>query len=308
MRTVAEQEEPEYEPRADALRGTAALIRAISTKRQKRETMEVARIREEHMQPISEHDQVEWDGLRRRRTMSSPGSPPLSRRKTIHPPLGMSHFPGDDDEDEHDEAGSDVHPGFWSHFRRKPVSGSSESQATGPHDPHDPASVPLDRLKGGGRPRGLSDESADSHASDRRRDGSPVTSPRRQHTFGLPYSLRRPRPDSSRSYLDDDDDTAYHGSGTVSHAPDAGTDGPHPSVHWAASASAPQLASRGPRATGRPRARARAGSSASSTSSTGQAAHQATPPPPPHPHPQAAAPSPSPNLPSAAPPAAAAAG
>src|ERR1700759_3682715 len=29
VRTVAEQEEPEYEPRADTMRGTAAIIRAI---------------------------------------------------------------------------------------------------------------------------------------------------------------------------------------------------------------------------------------------------------------------------------------
>jgi hypothetical protein len=245
MRTVAEQEEPEYEPRADAMRGTAALLRAMSTKRRKRETMAVARIHEEHMHPISENEHVEWDGLRRRRTMSSPGSPPLSRRKTMHPPLGMSHFPTADEEDEnHDRAdGSGVHPGFWSHFRRKPITGSSETTASGPHDPHDPASVPLDRLKTGGRPRGLSDESADSRASRGDDDGagSPPMSPsRRQHTFGLPYSIRRPRPDSSQSYLDDD--TAYHGSGTVSHAPDAGTEAPHPSVHWGASTSAPQLA------------------------------------------------------------------
>src|ERR1700761_6568205 len=69
VRTVAEQEEPEYEPRADTIRGSAALLRGLSQSRHKRETMEIHRLKEEHMRPIGEDDPVEWDGLRRRRTI-----------------------------------------------------------------------------------------------------------------------------------------------------------------------------------------------------------------------------------------------
>jgi len=101
VRTIAEQEQPESEPKADAIRGTAALIRRISQSRQKMEVAEAKRVHEDkmkdHMEPIGENETVEWDGLRRRKTtIGSSGS--LHRRKTLHPPLGMTHFPdaGDD--------------------------------------------------------------------------------------------------------------------------------------------------------------------------------------------------------------------
>lgn len=131
VRTVAEQEEPEYEPRADAIRGGSGIIRAISSARQHKQMEEARRLREEHasMQPIGENEEVEFDGIRRRRTTirstrtssipsisDAPPVPPLPaganttpmRRKTIHPPLGMSKFP---DEEEHQE--TDMHPGFF---------------------------------------------------------------------------------------------------------------------------------------------------------------------------------------------------
>ncbi|KAL2044095.1 hypothetical protein ABVK25_012471 [Lepraria finkii] len=101
VRTVAEQEEPESEPKADAIRGAAAIVRRISQARQKTELAEARRVHEEkmkdQMEPIGENEQVEWDGLRRRKTTingAAPGS--LRRQKTIHPPLGMAHFPDDD--------------------------------------------------------------------------------------------------------------------------------------------------------------------------------------------------------------------
>ena len=133
VRTVAEQEEPESEPKADAIRGAAGIVRRFSQHRQKLEVAEAKRVHEEkmkdQMEPIGENEQVEWDGLRRRKTTingAAPGS--LRRQKTIHPPLGMAHFPDDDplwDAGESRPASTDVHGGsglhggFLSGFRRK---------------------------------------------------------------------------------------------------------------------------------------------------------------------------------------------
>lgn len=97
VRTVAEQEQPESEPKADAIRGTAAIIRRLSTSRQKLEAAEAKRIHEERlkdqMEPIGENEQYEWDGLRRRRTTLREPAGGLQRRKTLHPPLGLTYFP-----------------------------------------------------------------------------------------------------------------------------------------------------------------------------------------------------------------------
>lgn len=133
VRTVAEQAEPESEPKADAIRGAAGIVRRLSQARQKTELAEAKRVWEEkmkdQMEPIDENEQVEWDGLRRRKTVingAAPGS--LKRQKTIHPPLGMANFPDDDplwDVDESRPASADVHGGsglhggFLSGFRRK---------------------------------------------------------------------------------------------------------------------------------------------------------------------------------------------
>ncbi|KAF4454664.1 DUF803 domain membrane [Fusarium albosuccineum] len=128
IHTIAEQEQPESEPKADAIRGTAAIMRQISQRRMRMEAEELKRLHEEKMameamDPIHEDQQPEWewDGLRRRRTMTfrtatvssrgrattspPPGSPryaipPSSPRP--HPPLGMSHFPSDDSEEDED--------------------------------------------------------------------------------------------------------------------------------------------------------------------------------------------------------------
>lgn len=119
IQTIAEQEQPESEPKADAIRGTAALIRRISQARMKMEATELQRLHEEKsmdaLGPISEdgQPQYEWDGLRRRKTLASsvrarsatspgplppiPFSPPPP---SPHPPLGMSTFPTQEDWDE----------------------------------------------------------------------------------------------------------------------------------------------------------------------------------------------------------------
>jgi hypothetical protein len=113
VRTIAEQKEPEYEPRADTIRGGAAIVRALSRTRTKRQAEEVHRIHEERMQPIGENETVEWDGLKRRKTTSTaPGS--IKRSNTVHPPLGMTHVPDDDSEPD-----EEMHPGFFGRLGRK---------------------------------------------------------------------------------------------------------------------------------------------------------------------------------------------
>ena len=114
VRTIAEQEQPETEPKADAIRGTAAIVRRLSSARRQMELSEVKRLHEEklhELRSVGEHEQYEWDGLRRRRTMYGPGSSLRSGNTTpftvprtpqLHPPLGMSYFPEESDT-EHDE-------------------------------------------------------------------------------------------------------------------------------------------------------------------------------------------------------------
>ncbi|KAF1810818.1 DUF803-domain-containing protein [Eremomyces bilateralis CBS 781.70] len=169
VRTVAEQEEPESEPRADSIRGGAAILRSLSSARQHRQIEEAKRLHDERMEPIREGEQVEWDGLRRRKTVHDPGHPTtLQRSKTVHPPLGMSHFPSDASDTD-----SDYHPGFFSKFslRRR-----GDSTSTAPN-----RSLPLSSLPP---------------------DHSPTTSTDRTtstHVYGLPSGLRKVSdPDSSK--------------------------------------------------------------------------------------------------------------
>lgn len=132
IQTIAEQEQPETEPKADAIRGAAALVRRFSTAREKMEMEELRRLHmekeQERLESVSENGQpqFEWDGLRRRRTTRKPSNMPnpqvdggesytrltdfetvvSQRSRTMtapsippnatgspHPPLGMSHFP-----------------------------------------------------------------------------------------------------------------------------------------------------------------------------------------------------------------------
>jgi hypothetical protein len=124
VRTVAEQEEPEYEPRADTIRGGGAILRSISKARSEKQMMEAKKLQEELMQPIGEDEQVEFDGIRRRKTVGSLNNPErqgtVVRQKTIHPPLGMSYFPEDDSDDD-----NSYHPGFFQRLRSRGKSTSS---------------------------------------------------------------------------------------------------------------------------------------------------------------------------------------
>ncbi|KAF2853828.1 DUF803-domain-containing protein [Plenodomus tracheiphilus IPT5] len=133
IRTVGEVEEPEYEPRADTLRGGAAILRSLSKARSHKELSEAKRIQEEHMEVIGEGEQVEFDGLRRRKTVLDPNRPPtrtgtVVRTKTIHPPLGMSQFPTYESDDDNDS----FHPGFFQRLRSRGKSTSSRGSAHAP--------------------------------------------------------------------------------------------------------------------------------------------------------------------------------
>ncbi|KAI0889222.1 DUF803-domain-containing protein [Annulohypoxylon maeteangense] len=105
IHTIAEQEQPETEPKADAIRGAAAIVRRISQARMRMEQEEFRRLREEkemeRLAPVSEDGQqlYEWDGLRRRRTTitssfrSRSVATPSPVNTPAHPPLGRSRFP-----------------------------------------------------------------------------------------------------------------------------------------------------------------------------------------------------------------------
>lgn len=200
VRTVAEQEEPESEPKADAIRGAAAIIRRLSNSRQKVEAAEAKRIHEEklkdQMEPIVENEQVEWDGLRRRKTILS-GGHGIERRKTLHPPLGMAQFPDDGDETHWPHPNdTDVHGGFhgglMQSIRRRAQStfsrGGASNPATRSNDELSPPTIiPLPAYKGS--------------------DQSPATPPTSSHAaetghvFGLPQTLHQnsgDRPTDSR--------------------------------------------------------------------------------------------------------------
>ncbi|KAI1638641.1 magnesium transporter NIPA-domain-containing protein [Biscogniauxia mediterranea] len=103
IHTIAEQEQPETEPKADAIRGAAAIVRRFSNARLKMEEEEFRRLREEkereRLATVSEdgQDQFEWDGLRRRRTTigsqrSRPFTSPSPANTPAHPPLGRTRF------------------------------------------------------------------------------------------------------------------------------------------------------------------------------------------------------------------------
>ena len=134
IHTIAEQAQPETEPKADAIRGTAAIVRRLSSARQKMELEELRRLREEKLQeslePVNEDGvpQYEWDGIRRRRTrtpgsrksatMASP-TPTHLAPPTPHPPLGWSRFPTEEELAEADRPVSPALSNFIGTIRGK---------------------------------------------------------------------------------------------------------------------------------------------------------------------------------------------
>lgn len=223
IRTIAEQEQPETEPKADAIRGAAAIVRKFSTARQKMEMEELKRLQEEsHLEPLGEHEVIEWDGLRRRRTTigsansmsmrsrASSAVPPLPeslhhhhaptlrttlpRTPIAHPPLGMSHFPDpEDDRDEEDRPGTGLSSSIFGTIKNRVTRGKSLSSGANPtvsvSSPSHP--VPLTDIP---TYRGAHDDAYKSEHSDE------AYYVHDNHTFGLPSALR-------------DQKTEYTGSG-----------------------------------------------------------------------------------------------
>ncbi|KAL8932398.1 MAG: hypothetical protein Q9216_006855 [Gyalolechia sp. 2 TL-2023] len=197
VRTVAEQEEPESEPKADAIRGTAAIIRRISMSRQKMEAEEARRIHEDRlrdqMDPIRENERVEWDGLRRRKTFLDVPGQTLQRRKTLHPPLGMAHFPEDDEtqssnHNHDDEEQPKFDGGFMNSLKRRAQSsllhGQKSNLGAGIPDARSPTypvaltEIAVPSYKG-----------ANNSPYTPQTDGPGDTS----HVFGLPPGLESPQ-------------------------------------------------------------------------------------------------------------------
>jgi Magnesium transporter NIPA len=178
IRTIAEQEQPESEPKADALRGTSAIIRRISVSRQKAEQDEARRIREDRRKDRTESlrpdEQVEWDGLRRRKTVRIDPTE-LQRRNSLHPPLGMSSFPDFNDPDEVERL--PLSPAFLKSFQRRP---STARTPTGsgtfprPEIPIPEADENKETMEMGhvmGMPSGLARPGEEGHES----KGKPIT-------------------------------------------------------------------------------------------------------------------------------------
>jgi len=177
IRTIAEQEQPESEPKADAIRGTAAIVRRFSQARQRMEVEEAKRLHTEKLQdlePIGENERIEWDGLRRRRTTygsrtgppRTPGenSQPFPSFEPIstpqqHPPLGMSRMPDPDSDSDGDEERprTGASSSFLGSFReraRSVVDRSRRNTAAGGHATQSPMPpVPLTEISVGGSKR-----------------------------------------------------------------------------------------------------------------------------------------------------------
>lgn len=207
IQTIAEQEQPETEPQADAIRGAAAIVRRISNARQKREMEELRRLHEETEKerletlPEDATEQYEWDGLRRRRTtmmstrsrpMTSPNpfthpphmptTPFTAPPKTPHPPLGMSHFPTEEELEE--ERMQQSTPGILSS-----IAGTIRSRARSvilPGHPdfregHDP------KVQSPMHPVQLTNITV---PSSQKLDESSPYGTTREHIYGLPEGLR----------------------------------------------------------------------------------------------------------------------
>ena len=113
VREVGTQEEAETEPKADSIRGAAAIVRQLSSTRRKGEAEEARRYLQEredgHLKPLAENEAVEWDGLRRRKTVLG-GPTRASSAKSSLPPLEMSKFPEEDADGDGEKDGDGKRP------------------------------------------------------------------------------------------------------------------------------------------------------------------------------------------------------
>ncbi|WYZ45891.1 hypothetical protein EsH8_IX_000116 [Colletotrichum jinshuiense] len=203
IQTIAEQEQPETEPKADAIRGAAAIVRRLSSARQKMEEEEFRRLHEEKLreslEPVSEDGQpvYEWDGLRRRRTMTVgsrstrgtiispypasqsgvPRTPTVVPPSTpqAHPPLGMSHFPTEEEMAEHDRPTS---PGMLSS-----IAGTIRERARSVLSPNHPQ-FQDPKVQSPMHPVPLTEIAVPTLKPDD--DQSPYYGKSREHVYGLP--------------------------------------------------------------------------------------------------------------------------
>ncbi|KAI1379531.1 DUF803-domain-containing protein [Hypoxylon crocopeplum] len=193
IHTIAEQEQPETEPKADAIRGAAAIVRRFSVTRQKMEEQEFRRLREEkeleRLAPVSEDGQqvYEWDGLRRRRTTigshrSRAMTSPSPVNTPAHPPLGRSRFPTEEELAE--ERSRQMSPGVLSSIagtirtraRSVLLPGHPEFQ----QEDHDP------KVQSPMHPVQLTDIAVPKYGN----EASPYGGSR-DHIYGLPGGLRK---------------------------------------------------------------------------------------------------------------------
>jgi magnesium transporter len=196
VRTIAEQEQPETEPKADAIRGAAAIVRRFSVARQKMEMEEAKRLHEDRLrdlEPIGEDEHVEWDGLRRRRTTlgsrsARSGSTPHPPHSAQHPPLGMSHFPAYDEpaDEENRPSTAGLGSSFFGSIRNRAKSivlpgYSGDHGVQSPMHPVPLTEISIPQTKGNENPYGQGEGSS--------------------HIYGLPAGLR-------------DHKTAYEGAGS----------------------------------------------------------------------------------------------
>ncbi|KUJ16974.1 DUF803-domain-containing protein [Mollisia scopiformis] len=244
VRTIAEQEQPESEPKADAIRGAAAIVRRFSQTRQKMEMAEARRLHEEKqadLEPIGENEQIEWDGLRRRRTtigtnpsIRSRGNttpfPPFETPHTttmqspqMHPPLGMSRFPSDSDSDhdEEDRPGTASTMGFFG--RAKSIIGgpgsrrsTNQPQVQSPMHPVPLTEISIPAYKGG-------QDGNDTAYYGHEPDGG-------DHRYGLPSQLKTEADHRDRhiTIVDDINDQRTGSRGSSLHPSSVGpTPPPH---------------------------------------------------------------------------------
>ncbi|EKV13323.1 Magnesium transporter NIPA [Penicillium digitatum] len=138
IREVAAVEEPESEPKADSIRGAASIIRRISTARRTMESDEARRFfRDKHEDTLTvpgENEIIEWDGLRRRKTVLGDG-PTMARPITPrtpsvkqHPPWGMSRLPADEHEEDHQPSTKQSSHSFMDNIRSRATSVLHPSQ------------------------------------------------------------------------------------------------------------------------------------------------------------------------------------
>ncbi|KAK8028453.1 hypothetical protein PG991_005509 [Apiospora marii] len=210
IHTIAEQEQSETEPKADAIRGAAAIVRRFSGARLKMEAEELKRLHEEkereRLETVSEAGpEYEWDGLRRRRTtinsqMSrrtaspNPFTPHQQREpfpappRTPHLPLGMSFMPTAEEMEE-EERRRQASPSFLSSIAGT-IRGRGRSIILPGHPDYD-AENPSKRLhQSPMQPVQLTDITVPSHKLGG--ENSPYGSTR-EHVYGLPDTLRNQR-------------------------------------------------------------------------------------------------------------------